>query len=95
MSSSILVKVSTAFLFTSHSRCGDKAIRAPFAPPRLSPPRKVDAEAQPRETSSPADSPNATIFAFASSILAVDGIALAAGNGSCQIKSSAGTSGPN
>ncbi len=67
-------------------------MRAPFAPPRLSPPRNVDADAQPRETNSPADNPNATIFAFASAILAADGIALAAGNGSCQIKSSAGTS---
>ncbi|MNC40187.1 hypothetical protein D3C75_888810 [compost metagenome] len=69
-------------------------MRAPFAPPRLSPPRKVEAEAQPRETNSPADSPSATIFALASAMLAEDGIALAVGNGSCQIKSSAGISGP-
>lgn len=82
-------------MFTSHSRCGDKAIRAPFAPPRLSPPRNVDADAHARETNSPADNPRATIFAFASAMLAEDGVALAAGNGSCQIKSSAGTSGLN
>lgn len=37
-------------------------MRAPFAPPRLSPPRNVDADAQPRETNSPADNPNATIL---------------------------------
>ncbi len=37
-------------------------MRAPFAPPRLSPPRNVDADAQPRETNSPADNPNAAIL---------------------------------
>ena len=39
-------------------------MRAPFAPPRLSEPRKVDADAQAVETSSETDRPEARIFAF-------------------------------
>jgi len=37
-------------LFTSQSFCGASLIRAPLAPPRLSEPRKVDADAQAAET---------------------------------------------
>ena len=37
---------------TSQSFCGARRMRAPFAPPRLSEPRKVDADAQAVETSS-------------------------------------------
>jgi hypothetical protein len=37
-------------------------MRAPFAPPRLSEPRKVDADAQAVETSSGTDSPDARIL---------------------------------
>ena len=33
-------------LLASQSFCGTRRIRAPLAPPRLSDPRKVDAEAQ-------------------------------------------------
>ena len=39
-------------------------MRAPFAPPRLSEPRKVDADAQAVETSSETDRPEARILAF-------------------------------
>ncbi len=39
-------------------------MRAPFAPPRLSEPRNVDADAQAVETSSETDRPEARIFAF-------------------------------
>ena len=39
-------------------------MRAPFAPPRLSEPRKVDAEAQAAPTSSEIDSPEARILAL-------------------------------
>jgi len=38
-------------LFTSQSFCGASLIRAPLAPPLLSEPRKVDADAQAVETS--------------------------------------------
>ena len=39
-------------------------MRAPFAPPRLSEPRNVDADAQAVETNWEMDSPDARIFAF-------------------------------
>ena len=39
-------------------------MRAPFAPPRLSLPRKVEADAQAVETSWEMDSPDARILAF-------------------------------
>ena len=37
---------SSAGWFTSQSFCGARRMRAPFAPPRLSEPRNVDADAQ-------------------------------------------------
>ncbi|MCY1307229.1 hypothetical protein D9M70_571340 [compost metagenome] len=79
---------------TSQSFCGARARRAPLAPPRLSPPRKVEAEAQATETRSPTESPEAAILALRSAISAALGLWLAAGSGSCQIMSSFGTSGP-
>jgi hypothetical protein len=39
-----------------------RRIRAPFAPPRLSDPRKVDAEAQAVDTNCDTDSPASSIF---------------------------------
>ena len=49
-----LKAASTLFSFvgwlTTQSFCGARRIRAPFAPPRLSEPRKVDADAQAVET---------------------------------------------
>src|SRR5512135_1150283 len=47
---------------TSQSFCGARRIRAPFAPPRLSEPRKVDADAQAVDTSWDTDSPEARIL---------------------------------
>ena len=55
---------SCAGWLTAQSFCGARRTRAPFAPPRLSEPRKVDADAQAVETSSETDSPDARIFAF-------------------------------
>ena len=42
---------SWAGWLTSQSFCGARRMRAPFAPPRLSEPRNVDADAQAVETS--------------------------------------------
>ena len=49
---------------TSQSFCGARRMRAPFAPPRLSEPRNVDADAQAVETSSETDRPEARILPF-------------------------------
>ena len=43
-------------------------MRAPFAPPRLSEPRKVEAEAQAVETSCDTDRPDPRIFAFSAAM---------------------------
>ena len=80
--------------FTSQSFCGASRRRAPLAPPRLSEPRKVEAEAQAVETKCDIDRPVPMMVAFRSAISAASRSALPAGIGSCQIKSSAGTSGP-
>jgi hypothetical protein len=53
---------------TSQSFCGAKRMRAPLAPPRLSEPRKVDAEAQAVETSSDTVRPDDRIFAFSAAM---------------------------
>ena len=45
-------------------------MRAPFAPPRLSEPRYVDADAQAVRTSSDVDSPEERIFAFSAAMSA-------------------------
>src|SRR5208282_3263077 len=50
--------------FTSQSFCGARRMRAPFAPPRLSEPRKDAADAQAVVTSWEIDSPDARILAF-------------------------------
>ncbi|MNC87053.1 hypothetical protein D3C83_27490 [compost metagenome] len=70
-------------------------MRAPLAPPRLSEPRKVDADAQAVDTSCATESFEARIF-FLSSAISFSPISLwlTAGIGSCQISSSFGTSGP-
>ena len=70
-------------------------MRAPFAPPRLSDPRKVDAEAQAVETNCETVSPEARTFAFrARDILIINQRMIHGGMGSCQSSSSFGTSGP-
>jgi hypothetical protein len=43
-------------------------MRAPLAPPRLSEPRNVEADAQAVETSCEIDKPDARIFAFRAAI---------------------------
>jgi hypothetical protein len=48
---------------TGQSFCGASRMRAPLAPPRLSEPRKVEAEAQAVLTSSDTESPEARICA--------------------------------
>ena len=59
---------SSAGWFTSQSFCGARRIRAPLAPPRLSLPRKVDADAQAVVTSCAVDSPDASIFSFSTAM---------------------------
>src|SRR5271166_5158343 len=49
---------SSAGWLTSQSFWGARRMRAPFAPPRLSEPRKVDADAQAVETNWEIDSPD-------------------------------------
>jgi hypothetical protein len=49
---------------TSQSFCGVRRIRAPLAPPRLSVPRKLAADAHAVETSREIDSPDARILPF-------------------------------
>ncbi len=55
---------SSAGWLTGQSFCGARRMRAPFAPPRLSEPRKVEADAQAVETSSETVSPEARIWAL-------------------------------
>ena len=55
---------------TAQSFCGARRMRAPLAPPRLSEPRKVEAEAQAVETSSDTVRPEARIFAFSAAMSA-------------------------
>ena len=63
MPSSVLSTfASSAGWLTGQSFCGARRMRAPFAPPRLSEPRKVDADAQAVETSCETDSPEARIL---------------------------------
>jgi hypothetical protein len=54
--------------FTSQSFCGARRMRAPLAPPRLSLPRKVEAEAQAVVTNWEMESPEARILAFNAAI---------------------------
>ena len=53
-----------AMALTGQSFCGASARRAPLAPPRLSPPRKVEADAQATETSSLTDRPAPAMALF-------------------------------
>ena len=48
--------------FTSQSFCGARRMRAPFAPPRLSDPRNVDADAHAVETNSDTERPETRIL---------------------------------
>src|SRR5512137_469247 len=53
---------SRAGWLTSQSFCGARRMRAPLAPPRLSEPRKVDADAQAVETNCDTDKPEARVL---------------------------------
>ena len=77
--------------FPCQSFCGANLIRAPLAPPRLSEPLNVRALSHAVETKSATEILAAAIAALTSATL-YDVEPL--GIGSCQIKSSAGTSGP-
>src|SRR5258706_14169040 len=80
---------------TAQSFWGARRMRAPLAPPRLSDPRNVEAEAQAVETSCDTDNFEAKIaFLRAAMSLASISLCVTAGMGSCQINSSFGTSGP-
>ena len=72
-----------------------RRMRAPFAPPRLSEPRNVEAEAQAVVTSCDTVRPQARIFALSAAMSAspIGGYS-AIGTGSCQTSSSFGTRGP-
>ena len=82
-------------LLTSQPLCGSRRIRAPLAPPRLSLPRKVEADAHAVETSCETGRPESRIWPFRLAMsLSSTSPWSAAGTGSCQISSSDGTSGP-
>ena len=87
---------SCAGLLTSQSFCGARRMRAPLAPPRLSEPRNVEADAQAVETSCGTVRPDARTFAFSAAMsLSLDQRHdRRAGTGSCQISVSFGTSLP-
>ena len=63
-SSAASTVASSAGWLTSQSFCGARRMRAPFAPPRLSLQRNVDADAQAVVTSWEIDRPDARIVAF-------------------------------
>ena len=71
-------------------------MRAPLAPPRLSVPRNVDAEAHAVETSWETVRPEARIVVLErGDVVRADQLVRStAGTGSCQMSSSEGTSGP-
>src|SRR2546422_1681084 len=70
-------------------------MRAPFAPPRLSEPRNVEADAQAVETNSDTDTPEERILAF-NAVISSSPISgwFTAGIGSCHGSVSFGTSDP-
>ena len=56
---------------TAQSFCGARRMRAPLAPPRLSEPRNVEADAQAVETSCETDRPDARILALSAAMSCV------------------------
>ena len=80
---------------TSQPRCGSRRIRAPFAPPRLSLIRKVEADPQAVATSWETDSPESRIWRLRVAMSSAPTSSWStAGTGSCQSSVSCGTSGP-
>jgi hypothetical protein len=70
-------------------------MRAPFAPPRLSLPRNVDADAHAAEISCEVERPESRILPFRATMSSGPTSSwVTSGSGSCQISSSPGTSGP-
>ena len=82
-------------LLTSQPLCGSSRIRAPLAPPRLSLPRNVEADAHAVETSCDTVRPEARISRLSAAMSSLQtSSCVTAGTGSCQISTSDGTSGP-
>ena len=94
-SSTSITRASSAGSLTAQSFCGARRMRAPLAPPRLSLPRKVAADAQAVRTSCAVDRPEASTAAFSAAMSSSPTSGWStAGTGSCQIIGSAGTSLP-
>ena len=86
---------SSSGSLTSQPFCGWRRIRAPLAPPRLSLPRNVEADAHAVETSWETVSPEASTCALsAATSSAPTSSCVTAGIGSCHSSVSCGTSGP-
>ena len=86
---------SWAGLLASQSFWGDRRMRAPFAPPRLSVPRNDDADAQAVETICETDRPDARTLALRSATSCSPMSSWSTpGTGSCQSCGSAGVRGP-
>jgi hypothetical protein len=82
-------------LLTAQSFWGARRMRAPLAPPRLSVPRNVEADAHAVETSCEMERPEASILTFKSAMsFASTSSWVSGGTGSCHSCGSAGTSGP-
>lgn len=80
---------------TSQPRCGSRRMRAPLAPPRLSLPRKDEADAQAADTSWDTERPEPRIRSLREATSAVEtSSCVTSGSGSCHRSFSAGTSGP-
>ena len=87
--------VTSAESLISQSFWGASRMRAPLAPPRLSVPRNVAAEAHAVATSWDTESPEARIRSLSSATCAVPiGSCVASGTGSCHDCGSEGTHGP-
>ena len=81
-------------LFISQSFCGDNLILAPFAPPLLSDPLNVEADAHAVDTNWDIERPDFNILSFKYLTSLFFKLYFCLGIGSCQIKFSFGTSGP-
>ncbi|SQA02555.1 Uncharacterised protein [Serratia marcescens] len=68
LSSLASVAASCAGWLTAQSFCGARRMRAPLAPPRLSEPRKLEAEAQAVETSADTGRPEASTAFFSAAM---------------------------
>ena len=93
-SKTLIVLESWEGLFTFQSFCGASLILAPLAPPLLSEPLKVDADAHAVETKSEIDIFDLEIFVFKSLISFYLSLYFGLSIGSCQINCSLGTSLP-